>query len=428
MNKLIYGSSEDALELILSGANCCVTGPGGTGKSHLINTVKTFFEADSIFVSPTGGGALNIGGSTCHRTFGLDFGIYTEGSPLRINKQKRALLSSKSLSRIVIDEAFMLRQDKFIEIIHKLKMVRKIKRDEQLDIQIVLLGDPCQLPPILNNKEQKEYYDNYDSPFVFDSPEFEELYFQRIELTKIYRQADQEFKTVLNDIRFARNLKECCNFINQRVLQNTYNKNVVVLATTNKIVDSINKQRLNELETESKTFIGKVTGDFKEQPSPLNLVLKVGALVTITANSSLDAKVIYTNGNTGVVEKISNHYVQVRIKDQSELNGKLLTLTKHSWYNYESKVGYRNGKEVIEDAVIGSYDQIPLKLCYASSIHKMQGKTLDKAHIDFGWKCFAPSQAYVGLSRLKDLSGMTMARPIKPEDIFVDKRALRYYS
>jgi ATP-dependent exoDNAse (exonuclease V) alpha subunit len=430
MNKLTYGTTEDALDLILSGENCCITGPGGSGKSHLIGTIKTFFESDTIFVAPTGLAALNIGGQTCHRTFGLGFGVYKQGLPFKLNKERKAVLSSKQISRIVIDEAFSLRTDKFIEIIDKLKWIRKIKKGQKLDLQVILLGDCLQIGPVTSQKEYKEFYENYDSPYVFDCETFNELDFKRIELTKIYRQSDVEFKSILNKVRKAEDVRECCHYLNSKVVGKPIKQNSVVIATTNKDVDRINKTALNKIEGFHKTFYASVVGDFKEQPAPQTLELKVGAQVIITANSGLtELKQTYINGNVGVVEKITNYKIDVRIADDSELKGELVSLSKHTWYNVEQYVyKHPNGREELKERMIGSYEQFPVKLGFAISAHKSQGQTFSDAHLDFGYRCFAPSQAYVALSRVKSVEGITFERPIKPEDIFVDSKALRYYS
>lgn len=426
-----------AIDAIMSGDNVFITGGGGTGKSHIINSVREFFGDDSLFLAPTGLAALNIKGMSCHKAMGLSMGVTQEKDlrSVRSNKQA-ALLTSKAISRIIIDEVSMVRSDKFYEMDMKLRYFRKVDKPFG-GLQVVVLGDGFQIAPVLTRAEEMLFREIYGAEIPFGSWSWMECNFRNVLLLKGHRQADAEFLGILNDIRMGRNLDRAVAYINDKCYGKGPDVDAVTLCSTNKGADKLNQDMYDSLPGTERVYEAVIRGDFKDRPVSEKLKLKVGVKVMITAN---DAGTIarpsqYVNGTVGYVSAMSPLMVTVDVK------GKSVEVPTKIWENIEYEIEPvldDNGKpsldeqgkpiEVVKEKKLGSYTAFPLKLGYAITTHKAQGLTLGAVNIDLGaGGAFTPGQAYVALSRASTVEGLRMLRQLRKRDIIVDSRIVSFY-
>lgn len=384
----------------------CVTGGAGTGKSVTIKSIKEFFGFDSLFVSSTGLAALNIGGTTCHRQFKIPIGVTDTLEPF-INKQMRDLLSSDVLSRIIIDEAFMLRGDHFIHIDQRLRKIRR--KDEPFGgLKVIVVGDPLQLQSILRKEESNAYRELFGNQRqIFQTDVWKECKFKHIELTEVKRQTDREFIKALNEIRIAgEGVSDAIDYVNSNCLGKK--QQGVILTPTNYNVDCYNQQEFNKLSTKVVSYSGVGIGFVGEKPIPDKIDLRAGSRIVLCANHSS----LYVNGDTGVVTKTYPWGIDVKLDRGEEIH-----VDKFRFSQIEYK--YINGK--IMPFEKGWYEQIPVKLGWAMSIHKSQGQTIPSMTLDIGKGAFAPHMTYVALSRAKSLDGLSLTSPIRAKDVWVDR-------
>lgn len=423
-----------AIDAIMSGDNVFITGGGGTGKSHIINSVREFFGDDSLFLAPTGLAALNIKGMSCHKAMGLSMGVTQEKDlrSVRSNKQA-ALLTSKAISRIIIDEVSMVRSDKFYEMDMKLRYFRKVDKPFG-GLQVVVLGDGFQIAPVLTRAEEMIFREIYGAEIPFGSWSWMECNFRNVLLLKGHRQADAEFLGILNDIRMGRNLDNAVAYINAKCYGKGPDVDAVTLCSTNKGADKLNQDMYDSLPGTERVYEAVIRGDFKDRPVPEKMKLKVGVKVMITANDS-STPCEYVNGTVGYVSAMSPFMVTVDVK------GKSVEVPTKIWENIEYEIEPvldDNGKpsldeqgkpiEVVKEKKLGSYTALPLKLGYAITTHKAQGLTLGAVNIDLGAAgAFTPGQAYVALSRASTVEGLRMLRQLRKRDIIVDSRIVSFY-
>lgn len=412
-----YPKQQFAYDRIKAGANVFISGPGGVGKSVLINRVREEMGDETVFLAPTGIAAINIKGATVHRVFRFPLGYLSKYARNNVAEKAEAVFEkSAGVKRIVIDEISMTRADLFCAIDQNLRRIRKVNRPFG-GLQVVVVGDFYQLPPVLNKNsaEGREFSKEFSSEFAFDTDSWKEANFETIELDKIMRQSDEEFIGALNSIRVKdKNYARSLNFLNQRAVGNEeVCEEAIFLCSTNKAADIINESQFEELEGEPRTYVGRITGSFKVALVPETITLKVGCKVLVCANS--DA---YTNGQVGYVMSMHDAVIMVELQ-----TGEIVAVKEHVWeeYDYETSGGGAKPK------VVGTFKQFPLKLGYAITVHKSQGLSLDSAIIYNGNGFFAPGQAYVGLSRLRTLGGMGMLKPLDLSDVIVDKRVHQFY-
>lgn len=425
-----YGVGHDeAMRAVMSGANVFVTGGAGTGKSHLIRSLMTFFSEDTMLIAPTGIAALNIRGMSAHKALGLSIGVTRDSDLREVRTKKQAmLLASKGLSRIILDEAGMIRSDKFYEMDHKLRYFRKNNKPFG-GLQVIVLGDGFQIPPVLTRNEEQLFREMYGSEIPFGCPSWQECNFVNVILTKVFRQSEAEFAGVLNDLRMGIDVVKGVNYINKHCYNKPANPDAVTLCSTNKLADEINHKMFQNIAGKARTYKARIKGDFKDRPVSENMELKVGAKVMITTNDMSEPPQ-YVNGSVGYVTGLADKYISVKIDD------KIVEIEERKWDN----IGYKVVKtpaptpedpeavvETIVDEELGSYTAFPLKLAYALTVHKTQGLTLENLNINLGWGAFAPGQAYVALSRAKSLAGLRMDRPLKVKDVIVDQRVAAFY-
>lgn len=417
MSNYVIGSDE-AIKQIVSGKNCFISGAAGSGKSSLLGTIKAFFGNSSVIIAPTGLAALNVGGVTAHKLLGLSFGVTEKHhyENLKSCKSKR-LLKSKSLERIIIDESSMLRLDKFIEISEKLCRIRKNSKPFG-GLQVIVVADFLQLPPIVSYQERQAYYQLYHSPFCFDSLLWEQCDFVNVLLDTVHRQRDPIFSQLLCDIREGKNLYKHIEYLNKHCVNNTLSEKATVFCSTNSRAEEINKKFYDKINSQEHTFKAVIRDEFPDRPVDEVMKYKVGAKVIILVNGEN-----YVNGTVGIIKQITRSEILIDIG-----NGELARVKEKVWKNIKYTVVKDEKKEdVIIEETIGEYYAFPIKLAYAVTIHKSQGMTTDETELDLGTGSFASGQTYVGLSRVRTLAGLKLTRPLTLKDIIIDKRILNFY-
>ena len=407
-------------------ANVFVTGRAGTGKSTLLRYFRDTTDKDPVFLAPTGVAAVNIGGQTIHSFFGFGPDITPEKARQLTPTQQKAKLYGR-LTAIVIDEVSMVRADLLDAIDTFLRQHGPTTGAPFGGVQTVFIGDLYQLPPVVPKHERPVFEQLYDGPYVFNARSFPALDVQLVELQTVYRQQDDpEFLEILNAIRNRTATDEHLATLNDRVDPDFVPSEAepyVHLTTTNAGARAVNDARLAALGGELYTFEGFLTGAFTERslPAPLALELKTGAQAMLVNN---DASGRWINGTLGTVTDIAKDadgdwQVAVELED-----GNVVTVDPHTWETYEYAVDPDTQR--IEAEPVGAFTQFPLILAWAITIHKSQGKTFDRAIVDFERGTFAHGQAYVALSRCTSLDGLVLKRPVKRGHIQLDRRVVRF--
>lgn len=412
---------QEAIAYIKAGGNLFLTGSGGVGKSWVIDQIV---DQHTLLCAPSGIAALNIGGITCHRAFGLPLGLPTEADYFSVSPKMQRLFEGNAVKRIVIDEVGMLRTDYFVLLSRKLQ---RIKRNDLPfgGLQVVVVGDFYQIEPILKGIEQEHF--DYDSKFCFTSKLWD---FPTIELTEVKRQGNKRQVAMLNSIRRKDKwYKKALEYIQKECKPYTPDENTLHLCCYNKDASKINERYYAKIEGEEKQFQAQYPFNWgAERPVDELLKLKVGTRVIICQNSPEGD---YVNGERGTVvgfytppDEPENVMVMVE-KD----NGETVPVVKGSWekFGYEKRKKINSDEEELCKNVEATYIQYPLKYGWAVSIHKAQGMTLDDVAIDVGLGCFSHGQAYVALSRIKDLRNLSFVKPMLPEDIIVRDEVKRFY-
>ncbi len=412
-----------AFELVSNTSkNVLITGRAGTGKSTFLRHLKENLEKNFAILAPTGISAVNVGGQTIHSFFGFRPDITLERvSRLDPTPSKRKLY--ESLETLIIDEVSMVRADLFDCVERFLKIWGPWPGKPFGGIQILLIGDLYQLPPVVKYKEKDIFFAIYETPYFFSSKAFKENSFEHIEFEKVYRQKDQKFLEILNKIRTGTIDDETLKVLNGRVIpdfkpseENIY----VYLTTTNAKADSLNEGELQKLKGQiyefQATMLGKIEGD--ELPAPPLLKIKEGAQIMLVSN---DPNGRWVNGDVGRVLSIYPERATVVVK----LNrGDVVEVTPNTWEIYEYY--YNEQKKEIDVRVIGTYVQIPMKLAWAITIHKSQGLTFERIIVDLEKGTFAHGQLYVALSRCTSLEGIVLTRPVKKDDIKLDRVVVKF--
>ncbi len=404
-----------ALELMEeSGRHLFITGKAGTGKSTLLRYFRAKTKKNVVVVAPTGIAAINVEGQTIHSFFLLPPRFVQKEEIRRLFKNRKVI---ECLDTLVIDEVSMVRADLLDGIDHALRVTRG--KDLPFGgVQVILFGDLFQLPPIVDPAMAEIYARFYESPYFFSSKVIREIELDCLELTKIYRQSEEEFIRLLNKIRDNDYEESDLNKLNERVVPvEEGEEDEIVLTTTNRRAGEINQSRLQALRAPAFRYSADVSGKFDESafPNESLLVLKKGAQVMMIRNDSAKR---WVNGSIGRVESVSAGSITVLIDGQSH------EVRKSVWERIEYVYNEETGR--IESKAVGTFEQYPLKLAWAVTIHKSQGKTFDKVVVELGNRAFAHGQVYVALSRCSYFAGLKLRRPVTPRDILFDERILEF--
>jgi ATP-dependent DNA helicase PIF1 len=391
-----------------------VTGRAGTGKSTLLNHLSWHTSKQVVICAPTGVAALNVGGQTIHSLFRLPIGVIADHE-IEQSRELRKLLGT--LDTIVIDEVSMVNADLLDAVDRSMRQARQRPHEAFGGAQVVLFGDPYQLAPVPGDADERAYFeDQYRSMWFFDAKVWSEADLRIYELSVIHRQHEDEFKYMLNAVRHGRVTAEIAKRLNDTGARPAPTDGAITLATTNSTVTRINASALAKLPGRALTARAEVSGEFggRSYPADESLELKVGAQVMFLRNDS-DQR--WVNGSIGTVTKIdSTVWVEV--------DGETHQVQPAVWEKY--RYSYSAVTKSLKKDIVAEFTQFPLRLAWAVTIHKSQGKTYDRAIVDLGQRSFAPGQTYVALSRISELDGLYLTRPLRPSDIIVDENVLRF--
>ena len=414
-----------------------LTGKAGTGKTTFLKHIKQHSIKQMAVVAPTGVAAINAGGVTIHSFFQLPFSPFiphTRGfkkddsldkhqliGRLKISSERRKIF--QQLELLVIDEISMVRADVLDAIDAVLQHFRNNFVEPFGGVQVLFIGDLLQLPPVVKEEEWSLLSPYYETPYFFSSKVIQQKTPAFVQLEKIYRQKDERFINVLNQVRNNELNQSGYDILHQQYnpnFQNPKEDSYITLTTHNHKADTINVEELVKLKAPIFTYKAAIEQDFSEKmfPADETLQLKLGSQVMFIKNDADKAKRYY-NGKIGIIESIEDEKIMVLCKGETEA----IEVKKHRWENIRYSLNKQSQK--LEEEVVGSFTQYPLRLAWAITIHKSQGLTFEKAIIDAG-QAFAPGQVYVALSRCTSLTGMVLLSKITTNSLSVDQRIIDY--
>lgn len=427
-----------ALELMENTtSNVFVTGRAGTGKSTLLNYFRDHTKKNAVVLAPTGVAAVNIQGQTIHSFFHFKPDI-TLQKVRKMKVKKEGGEVYQRLQTIVIDEISMVRAD-LLDCVDAFLRFHGPKHGRPFGgVQMIFIGDLYQLPPVMTGDDKKIFAEHYQSPYFFSAHVFEQkqqsllndannFKLEFIELEKVYRQSDSEFIHLLNSIRGSTATEREFSILNARhnpEFDPAPEELYMYLTTTNAMADEVNARKLEQLKADSYFFRGNIKGRFDDKylPTATELALKIGAQVMMLNN---DAGGRWINGTVGQVVGVEEgapdepRVIMIRLE-----NGAVEPVVPHRWDIYQFT--YNRNSDRIESESVGSFLQYPLKLAWAVTIHKSQGKTFEKVIIDIGRGTFSSGQLYVALSRATTLEGIVLKKPLAPEHIWLDNRVTEF--
>lgn len=405
-----------------SSDNLFITGRAGTGKSTLLKLFKKTTRKKVVVVAPTGVAALNVGGQTIHSFFRFP------AKPLKreeVKQLKKNKLYQK-MEVLVIDEISMVRADLLDNIDFFLRRNR-MNPEPFGGVQVFFFGDLFQLPPVVSSDAERRLFSTfYESPYFFSSLLFDEGFeMEMIELRETYRQSSRHFLRLLDSVRLNQMDYDDLEELNERHVPDFESEDFyITLSPRNAIVNQINERALNKLETREETFLAEVRGNFNPRlfPTESALKLKLGAQVMFVKN---DPQRRFVNGTLGKIVSLSPHQIIVLIS-QKDGSKKKIEVERLEWEIKKYKIDEED-TNAIDTEVIGSFKQYPLKLAWAITIHKSQGKTFDRVIINMGRGAFEHGQTYVALSRCRTLDGIVLKEALTPRDIMTDERVVEFY-
>ena len=407
-----------------TGISIFLTGKAGTGKTTFLRALKEHSNKRNVIVAPTGVAAMNAGGMTIHSFFQLPLSPFVPNANIKnrfdYSKEKRKIM--RTLDLLIIDEISMVSADVLDAIDSVLRRFREPNKPFG-GVQLLMIGDLQQLTPVVTPTEEELLQRYYDTPYFFGSKALRSINYVTIELTHVYRQQDETFITLLNNIREGNVSESDLQRLNQRydpTFQPKQGSDYIRLTTHNRMAESYNEDQLRNLPTKAYTFSAETEGNFPEYnyPTDFNLTLKVGAQVMFIRNDNIGR---YYNGRIGHVTYVDNEKISVLCPGDEEP----FDVEAETWEN--TKYTLNEKTKQIEAEVQGTFKQYPLRLAWAITIHKSQGLTFEHAIID-AQASFASGQVYVALSRCKSLEGLVLASPIGNTAIINDSRVSDYIS
>ncbi len=403
---------QKAFDLVAKTNTCLfITGKAGTGKTTFIKRIQEEINKNFLILAPTGIAAIAVGGQTMHSFFGFPMQAMGPHTEMNLSNEKFQIL--KETDTIIVDEASMVRSDMVDGMDRCLRMVFKTNMPFG-GKQVIFVGDLFQLPPVVKegSADAEMLHDLYGAglPFFYKAFVLKRMNLPKIEFQKVYRQSDEDFLNILNKMRNGEVTNEDLAVLNEHVKKEANSDDYsVTLTSFNYMAEKINDEKLNAIEEEEFCYQAEIHDDFKKNdaPVPEYLRLKVGAQVIFCRNYPQAG---YMNGTIGKVSKLDENHIFVTLENGAEIN-----VSKVDWENLQSK--YNSQTHKMESEVVGSFTQFPLKLAWAITIHKSQGMTFDKMHFDLSRGTFQAGQAYVAISRLRSLNGLTLSNPIRPHHV-----------
>jgi len=428
-----FAQAYDTLEN--SWHNILIVGKAGTGKSTILQYFRSNTLKNVVVLAPTGVAAVNIKGQTIHSFFRFKPDI-TPDTVVNIRMRKDAKELYRKIDMIIIDEVSMVRADLMDCIDEFMRLHGKEANEPFGGAQMIFIGDLYQLPPVVNGRERSIFKGHYKSPYFFDSKVFRRLFnrgsykdndenfelsydsLRIFELDKIYRQKEERFIELLGAIRNRSITDQQLDALNERYLPGFTPKGdefYVYLTTTNSLADKVNEAQLNRIDSQAYFSDGEISGKFEQKnlPTQLSLQMKVNAQVMLLNN---DPSGRWINGSIG---KIVSFVEQDQIVVVELSDGKIVEVSPFQWEMF--RFYYNEETEMIESESVGSFRQYPLRLAWAITIHKSQGKTFSKVIVDIGDGTFSHGQIYVALSRCVTLSGLVLKQPINRRHILLDR-------
>ncbi len=405
-------------------SNILITGRAGTGKSTLLNYFRDNTKKQAVILAPTGVAAVNVRGQTIHSFFHFKPNV----TPAAIKKKKSSTAEKttiyKKLATIVIDEVSMVRAD-LLDCVDKfLRLNGPAAKQPFGGVQMIFIGDLYQLPPVVASAEREIFRSHYSSPYFFSAKVFPQLELEFVELEKVYRQKDDEFIRLLNSIRNRTASDDDLACFNRRCRPDfapAAGDFYLALTSTNALADGINEQKLAELPGKSWKAPGEIIGDFSKEylPTAVELKLKKGAQIMMLNNDSYGQ---WINGTIGRVKKFEKDDDGEDVIVAELDNGETARISPYTWKIY--KFFLKN--EELRSEEVGSFRQYPVRLAFAVTIHKSQGKTFERVVIDVGRGTFAHGQMYVALSRCTTLEGIILKQPLKKNHILMDWQVVKF--
>lgn len=398
--------------------NIFLTGKAGTGKTTFLRQLRMDTFKRNIVVAPTGVAAINANGVTIHSFFQLAPGLMPRND-IKFQFSKHKLNILRSLDLLIIDEISMVRCD-LLDAIDEVLRRYQDRSKPFGGVQVLMIGDLQQLAPVATEDEWKILKERYQTPYFFSAKVFEQTNFTTIELKKVYRQDNEKFIHILNNVRDNKIDQETLDTLNSRYIENFHpddKEGYITLTTHNAQAQVINQEHMNKLKTQPVSFKASTEGEFPETsyPTDFDLTLKVGAQVMFCKNDSSSEKRYY-NGKIGRVGQIANNKVIVICED-AKGEEDVIEVEPSEWTNAKYETNDETGE--INEVIVGKFTQIPLKTAWAITIHKSQGLTFDKAIINAG-RAFSFGQVYVALSRCRTLEGLVLSTPISRNVVMSD--------